>query len=83
MKWTEGLRRIWVIWCWVVGGLTLMATALGLALESNSYGFQETLGGVIIMASMGAFLAYLPRFPWLLIDLVKWIGDGFREPPSK
>lgn len=83
MKWNEGLRRLWVIWRWAIAGLTVLAIAFGLAVDTSSYSLSQAFGGVLVMAIIGVFFAYLPRFSWLAIDLVKWIRDGFKEPPAK
>lgn len=82
MKWNEGLRRLWVIWCWVVAVLCAVILIFAQA-ESGIDGFGEYVSSALILAMFGVFFAYLPRFPWLFIDLVKWIRDGFKEPPAK
>jgi hypothetical protein len=82
MKWTEGLRRLWVIWCWIVGGLAALVLILAQA-ESNIDGFGEYVSAALIVVMFAGFFAYLPRFPWLFMDLVKWVRDGFKGPPSK
>lgn len=83
MKWNEGLRRLWVVWRWAIGVLTVLAIVFGLAVDTDSYSFLQALGGVLLIAMFGVFLAYLPRVPWLAIDLVRWVRDGFKEPPAK
>ena len=83
MKWTEGLRRIWIIWCWIVGGVTAMLLVAAQSGIDSPDNFGDFIALIVTLVLFAGFFAYLPRFPWLFMDLVKWVRDGFKEPPSK
>jgi hypothetical protein len=80
MKWTEGLRRVWLVWCGLVAALMVLLFLMALA---NPYRDDSLLTGALAISIFGAILAYLPRLPWLAVDLWKWLADGFRSPPRE
>jgi hypothetical protein len=81
MKWNEGFRRVWLVWCGLVAVLFLGLLSIVVADNINTVG--ETISGVLILFMMAAAAAYLPRLPWLAADLWNWVVDGFKQPPKQ